>query len=55
MPSPDYTLCALKKNVTKMVGCCIALVLTTKPMITFWFGEAELIELATLQISHSSH
>ena len=43
------------KKATKMVGCWINLELTTKPMLTFWVGEAELIELATLQISHASH
>ena len=33
------------KNATKMVGCCIAFKLTTKLMLTFWVGKAQLIEL----------
>ena len=28
-----------------MVGCCIVLKLTTKPMLIFWVDKAELIEL----------
>ena len=28
-----------------MVGCSIVLKLTTKAMLAFWVGEAELIEL----------
>ena len=34
------------KKFTKMVGCCIVLKLTTEPMLTFWVGEAEMIELS---------
>ena len=33
------------KKVTKMGGCYIVLKLITKPMLTFYVGKAELIEL----------
>ena len=43
--SPPMTILSDLKKVTKIVGCCIVFKLTTKPMLTFWVGKAEPIEL----------
>ena len=45
MPIVLWLYFLIWKNVTKMVGCRIVFKLTTKPMLTFWAGKAELIEL----------